>query len=467
MGNSAGNWDTMEEEATRRKFERARLRHKRRVRNQMTAYMVVAILTIAAGAGLFIGGRQFVHVVAERRLAAQRAKEAEAAEATEETVAALEEEAAAAEEEQEQQTVETPEPAAEEEAGPTREELLGEYVDKLLADMPLKDKVAGMFLVTPEQLTGVDAAIKAGDGTQEALQDMAVGGLVYCRKNIKSEEQIEEMLSATRDMSKYPLFLATTEPGGDMGHLTESLALEQVASPAAIAENGDAKAAYEAGETLAKRLVKAGFSMNVAPAVNLTTESMNDEERALSFGSDPGTASILLGEEVRGFEENGIRTAVGLFPTKPEKGKGNIPTTDTTKPDLENGDFVMVQAAINAGCRIVQVGNLAAPRIVGDNTPCSMSTVIITELLRGDFGYDGIVMTDAMDDAVITDYYTADQAAVAAIKAGADVIYRPEDLQKAIEGVLEAVNSGAIPESRIDESIRRIYLVKCEGQIEE
>ena len=252
-----------------------------------------------------------------------------------------------------------------------------------------------------------------------------------------------------------------------MGHLTESLALEQVASPAAIAENGDAKAAYEAGETLAKRLVKAGFSMNVAPAVNLTTESMNDEERALSFGSDPGTASILLGEEVRGFEENGIRTAVGLFPTKPEKGKGNIPTTDTTKPDLENGDFVMVQAAINAGCRIVQVGNLAAPRIVGDNTPCSMSTVIITELLRGDFGYDGIVMTDAMDDAVITDYYTADQAAVAAIKAGADVIYRPEDLQKAIEGVLEAVNSGAIPESRIDESIRRIYLVKCEGQIEE
>ena len=190
-----GNQESRETDLKIQASERALARHRRRIRAQVAAYLTVAVLLIALGGLLYVGGIRFARVVSERRAAAKLAKEAEAMEAVdpEQEEASLFE---AAPEEAETETILTPEPVLEEvqDTARTQEELLDEFIDSLIADMPLKDKVAGLFLVTPEQLTGVDAAIKAGDGTEDALQEKAVGGVVYTRKNIKSEEQIAEML---------------------------------------------------------------------------------------------------------------------------------------------------------------------------------------------------------------------------------------------------------------------------------
>ena len=105
--------------------------------------------------------------------------------------------------------------------------------------------------------------------------------------------------------------------------------------------------------------------------------------------------------------------------------------------------------------------------MVGDNTPASLSSVIIEDELRGVLGFDGIVITGALDDGAITEYYTSDQAAVMAIKAGADMIYLPEDFETAYNGLLEAVNNGEISEERITESLSRIYRIKYADRVEE
>ena len=113
------------------------------------------------------------------------------------------------------------------------------------------------------------------------------------------------------------------------------------------------------------------------------------------------------------------------------------------------------------------VGHLSAPNVTGDNTPASLSGKMITEILRGQLGYQGIVITDAMNMSAITEYYTADQAAVMALQAGADMILMPEDFETAYNGVLEAVQNGTLTEERINESLKRIFRVKRRDRVEE
>ncbi|MBO4887235.1 MAG: beta-N-acetylhexosaminidase, partial [Firmicutes bacterium] len=290
-------------------------------------------------------------------------------------------------------------------------------------------------------------------------ENFAVGGIVYSAKNIKNHDQIANMLEKTVEMSKYPLFLGLTDMGGG-GDPVKALSLEDVASAAELAEAGDPAKAYQTGETIAKKLMDAGFNMALSPRANLTADAMTDDERRESFGSDPATAQIIMAGEILGLEENGIDTAVGYFPTTADDRSGNIPITNATESDLADGEYAMFKTAVEAGTQVIIVGNLAAPAITGDNTSSSMSSVIINDQLRSVLGYDVVVMTDSLSDPAITDYLTADQAAVNAIKAGADMIYEPENLEVALDGVLDAVNSGVISETRINESLTRIYKIK-------
>lgn len=113
------------------------------------------------------------------------------------------------------------------------------------------------------------------------------------------------------------------------------------------------------------------------------------------------------------------------------------------------------------------VSHLSAPNVTGDNTPASVSEKMITEILRGQLGYQGVVITDSMRMTAITDYYTSDQAAVMALQAGADMILMPEDFESAYNGVMEAVNNGTLTEERINESLRRIFRVKKKNTLSE
>lgn len=162
-------------------------RRQRRIRNQIWAYITVFVLLLAVGAGAFFGIRTLTE-----KLENKRHEEAMA-----EKMAAIEAE------EGQQETEEIEEEEIEEY---TEEDLLDEMVDAGIAEMPLEDRVAGIFLTSPEELTGVGKAVQAGKGTEEALSKYAVGGLVYASSNIQSEEQFTKMLTDTLPKSKYPLF---------------------------------------------------------------------------------------------------------------------------------------------------------------------------------------------------------------------------------------------------------------------
>ena len=149
-----------------------------------------------------------------------------------------------------------------------------------------------------------------------------------------------------------------------------------------------------------------------------------------------------------------------------DEAQNGIEKTDRTLDDMRQSEFLPFQSGIQAGVNMIMVSNIAAPSVTGDNTPCSLSSVMITDELRNELGYTGIVVTDALNQSAITDYYTPEQAAVAAIQAGADLLYIPEDFQKAYDGLLKAVQSGTVSESRIDESLKRIYRIKYADKVD-
>lgn len=166
-------------------------------------------------------------------------------------------------------------------------------------------------------------------------------------------------------------------------------------------------------------------------------------------------------------QEGGVSACLKHFPglgSVDEDSHEGMVVSEKTLEDFETTDFLSFQAGIDAGADFVMVGHLSVPGITGDNTPCTLSEKMITEVLRGQMGFDGVVITDSMAMSAITDYYTADEAAVKALQAGADMILMPEDFETAYQGVLDAVNNGTLTEDRINESLVRIYRVKLKDR---
>ncbi|MDO4304501.1 MAG: glycoside hydrolase family 3 protein [Bacillota bacterium] len=437
--------ETYDEEIDRREY-----RHKRRVRNQIISYVVLAVILIGLIAGGVIGVTQIIKRVNDKKQAEELQKQLEEL----------------AESEEETPVVEAPvEP--EEPVGET--DYLDEIVNACIEEMPLEDKVAGLFMITPEELTDTDVVIRAGDTTKEKLSEHAVGGLIYFSQNIKDSEQLTEMLQNTKNWSKYPIFLGVDEEGGTVSRVAKAGLADDVGPMAEIGASGDAALAQEAGTALGTYLSGYGFNMDFAPVADVIVEG-NTIIGDRSFGSDVNLVSPMVAAAVEGLQSSGVSACLKHFPglgDTTEDTHDGMAQTEKTLEEFNATDFPVYQAGIDAGVDFVMVSHLSVPGITGDNTPSSLSSQMITDILRGQLGYQGIVITDAMNMAAITDYYTADQAAVMALQAGADMILMPEDYETAYQGVLDAVNNGTLTEDRINESLRRIYRVKYKDKVEQ
>ena len=346
---------------------------------------------------------------------------------------------------------------------PTKEELLNEIIDARISEMTLEEKVAGLFIVTPESITGVTTAIQAGEGTKAALEKYPVGGLIYFTKNIQSESQIKEVLANTTSYSRFPLFLAVDEEGGKVARVAEALKLENVGNMAQIGSTGDATQAYNAMQKVGNYLTEYGFNLNFAPVADVLTNSNNVSIGDRSFGNDANMVSNMVVSAVKGLQETGVTACMKHFPGLGDAGTdthNGLAVVNKTMEELKETELVPFIAGIEAGVDMIMIGHVSLPQITGDNTPATISEEIISNLLRKELGFDGVVITDAMNMGAITKYYKAKDVATLALTAGADMILMPENFELAYKGVLEAVQNGTLSEERIDDSLTRVYRIK-------
>lgn len=349
-------------------------------------------------------------------------------------------------------------------------------IEELFASWTLEEKVAQLFFVTPEALTGQGTVTEVDDQVRRGYTTYPVGGVILMKKNLTGPEQTKTMLQELQMLSQetmeVPIFLGVDEEGGTVARVASNTAfgVENVGNMADIGATGDSNKAYEAGQKVGAYLQELGFNLDFAPVVDILTNPENTLMKKRSFGSDAATVSSMAEQFRKGLEEQGVLACVKHFPghgdTKEDSHEG-FAFTDKTLEELRQEELVPFKAQIDKGVSFVMAGHISAPNILGDSCPSSLSKVMITDVLRGELGYEGIVITDALNMGAIAENYSSGEAAVMAFQAGVDILLMPKDFQAAYQAVLDAVHSGEISQEWLEESLVRILKVKLEMRAEQ
>ncbi|MCH5281218.1 MAG: hypothetical protein J1E61_07070 [Lachnospiraceae bacterium] len=344
-----------------------------------------------------------------------------------------------------------------------------EKQDEILSDMTLEEKVAQLFVVTPEALSKDADVLHGTSGLREGLMQYPVGGLIYFSQHIQSPEQVKGLLKASdaygREASYVPLFLAVDEEGGTVARVanTPDMGVAKVDDMERIGAEGNENKAYETGKQIGSYLSELGFNLDFAPVADTLTNPDNTVVKKRSFGSDPETVSKFSLAYLDGLMETGVIGTLKHFPghgsTKGDTHDGYA-YTDQTYAQLMAADLIPFRNGADKEVPFIMAGHISLPNVTEQDLPASLSYEILTEILREDLDYDGIIITDALNMGAIAERYSSGEACVLALEAGADMLLMPVDFENAYESVLTAVREGRLSEERINESVRRILYVK-------
>lgn len=342
-------------------------------------------------------------------------------------------------------------------------------VEELMQSMTLEEKAWQMFFVRPEDITGMGTVVQAGETTKTALENYPVGGFIYFSQNIESREQLTEMIANVQSYSKIPLFISVDEEGGRVARLGDAgIGVTTHPPMAEIGASGDPRRAGEVGETLGRDLKELGFNMDFAPVADVITVENNEDIGDRSFGSDPELVADMVAAEVEGMQSQNISATLKHFPSNGSTESNTHNETGVctrTLEEMRSCEFIPFKAGIEAGADVVMVAHMAAVNVTGDETPSTLSKTIVTDLLRGELGFSKVVISDALNMGAITSVYEPEEAAVAAVEAGVDLLLMSPDAVGSAETIIAKVESGEISEDRIDESVRRILSLKQERGI--
>lgn len=342
----------------------------------------------------------------------------------------------------------------------------------ILKEMTLEEKVYQMFIVTPEDLTGYKSVNASTDITKGKLKEYPVGGLIYFAHNLINKEQTTDMLKNTTksamELYGLPIFLCVDEEGGRVARVAnnKSFGVENVGE---MEGNADKEKAYNAGAYIGEYLDELGFNVNLAPVADVITNEKNKVIGARSFGTDANLVTECAVAYSDGLHSQNVLSTFKHFPghgsTEGDTHEGYA-YTNKSYSELKEAELLPFSKAKNAGVDFVMVSHISVPSVVGDNTPCTLSYKMVTEVLRGDLEYDGLIMTDGLNMEAITKNYSQKEAAVKTVQAGVDILLMPKDFHGAVEGILEAVKNGEISEDRINDSVLRIIKAKLKMKTE-
>jgi beta-N-acetylhexosaminidase len=355
-------------------------------------------------------------------------------------------------------------------------------VEAQLQKMTLREKVGQMFYVRPEcldttihfnQPSGIDGSadditkikLQAVNETMKAVNEKyPVGGIILYAHNINDEAQLKQFIPQIRALKGSPL-LCIDEEGGRVARIgkNSNFNVETFESMGAIGATGDTKNAYYCGNTIGTYLKKYGFDIDFAPVADVNTNPENIVIGARAFSNDPAVAAPMVTNYLQGLKDAGVTGCIKHFPghgdTKADTHYGYARSMKTWD-ELKDCEMVTFKAGIAWGCQLIMTAHIGLPNVTGSDIPSTMSPIILQDKLREELGYQNIIITDGMEMGSITQQYSSEEAAVASILAGVDIVLGPKDFVKAFDAVIKAVENGTISEERINQSVRRILKLK-------
>ncbi|TDD69476.1 glycoside hydrolase family 3 protein [Jiangella aurantiaca] len=354
-----------------------------------------------------------------------------------------------------------------------------EWVAARLAGMTLEEKVGQLFVV---QVYGADAhtvtaaqrasnqAAYGVDTPAQVVEKYQLGGVIYFAwaGNVNNPEQIAELSNdlqrtATEDGGP-PLIVAADQETGIVARMPAPAT--QFPGAQALAAAGSTNAAREAARITARELRAVGINQNFAPVADVNVNAANPVIGVRSFSSDPAIAAEYVAAQVAGYQHGeGVAAAAKHFPghgdTTTDSHYG-VPEIDHSFAEWEAIDAPPFQAAIDAGIDVIMTAHIVVDSLDDTGVPATLSEPIITDLLRGKLGYDGVVITDALNMEGVRQGFGPARVPVLALQAGVDQLLVPKDgdMDVMYQAVLQAVRDGEISEQRLDESVERILELK-------
>lgn len=332
---------------------------------------------------------------------------------------------------------------------------IDEKVDKIVESMSQTEKLGQMVMI------GIQG-IKVDDDSLYMLNQYHMGGVILFDRNMESPEQVKQLTSDLQAQSneKVPLFIGIDEEGGDVVRMAEKLTPPP--SQKEIGATGDIEQAKTWAIKTAKSLKDMGINVNFAPVADVGS---NDKR---SYSTDANTVIDFVRAATKGYQQENIIYSLKHFPGI---GKGKVDShidsssIDVAKEVLMTEDILPFKTIIDESDPndyFILVSHLKYLAL-DEEYPASLSSKIMTDLLRNELGYKGIIITDDMEMGAVANHNDFRSIGVNAVKAGADIVlvcHEYEHQQEVYLGLLDAVNNGEISQERIDESIKRIIKVK-------
>ena len=351
----------------------------------------------------------------------------------------------------------------EKEVEESKEEIVNEVdkkVEETLKNMTLDEKIGQLMIVfyTKDEM---DNTLKS------ALNDVQPGGFILFKDNITTYEKTLNFIKDIKSNVKIPMFMSIDQEGGNVQRLKslKDLEVSDIPYMSYVGKLDDEQTTYNLGKLIAEELRVFGINMDFAPVIDVYSNPNNTIIGKRAFGSTSKLVSKHGLKLAKGLEDNGVIAVYKHFP-----GHGNtevdshkdLPIVSKTKEELMNFDLIPFIDIINNNANVIMVGHLAVPNITNDNTPASLSKKLITDFLKEELNYSGLVVTDALNMKALTNYYTDEEICGKAVEAGVDILLMPSSSRKCLKSVKDAIDKGIITEERINESVRKILKLKYE-----
>jgi beta-N-acetylhexosaminidase len=328
--------------------------------------------------------------------------------------------------------------------------------DAYLAHMTLDEKLGQMMLIET-LFTGYNADV------DNMVRNLHAGAMIIYGQNIVNPQQLHDYIGTIQAHADLPMLVSMDEEGG----VVDRLAQFDGSLPAAqdLAASGNPQQSWQAAARATREMQALGINTNLAPVVDVRTTPDAVEWTRL-FGNDPATVDRYAGQFLLGLQQNG---EVGCLKHWPGIGSSvgdphlTLPTLSRSRAQLESTDFAAFRNLLALQPGMIMVTHVLVPAI-DPNLPATLSPTLVQGVLRGELGYDGVVMTDSLYMKGITLRYNLGEAAVLSVIAGDDLLegaWDSSSMTWMLDALRAAVNQGRISRARIDQSARRILMLKA------
>ena len=349
------------------------------------------------------------------------------------------------------------------------------YVDKKNNNNEIKNKLKKMTIdekIGQLIIAGFDG-ITVNDELQSLILEKYIGGVILFSKNVESASQVVALNNEIKEINKVnksPIFISVDEEGGLVSRMPSEF--KDIPTNSDIAKYDDEDLSYNIGKVIGEEISSLGFNMDFAPVLDINSNPNNPVIGDRSFGDNEAIVSKLGIATMKGLKDSNVIASVKHFPghgdTSVDSHVG-LPVVEHDLERLKSFELVPFKKAIDAGADMVMVSHIMLPKI-DEKEPATLSKTIITDILRKDMNYNGVVVTDDMTMGAIINNYDIGEAAVKSINAGVDIVmvcHQYENVTKVIDAIKEAVNNGTITEERLDKSVERILKLKDKYNIKD